>query len=239
MKTPCSIARKTRASTPITLSAEMKRAPPRKPANLSMMPAKVLRTGFIASVGFQNYLRFLTSPAIGGPLVRIFLWTISFALASVVTTFTLGLLFALLLQNRRIPFRKVFRTLLIVPYAIPALISVAIWKGMLNPNLGVISNAITAFGLEPPPFFIDPGWAKFGILLINLWLGYPYFMLVCSGALAAIPADMYEAAEVDGANWRQKFFGLTLPMLLVAVGPLIDRLIHLQFQQFCHRRSLR
>ena len=191
-----------------------------------------LRTGFIAGVGFQNYLRFLTSPAIGGPLVRIFAWTVGFALASVVSTFALGLLFALLLQNSRIPFRKVFRTLLIVPYAIPALISVAIWKGMLNPNLGVISNAIAAFGLEPPPFFIDPGWAKFGILLINLWLGYPYFMLVCSGALAAIPADMYEAAEVDGANWRQKFFGLTLPMLLVAVGPLLIASFTFNFNNF-------
>lgn len=191
-----------------------------------------LRTGFIAGVGLQNYLRFLTSPAIGGPLARIFLWTVGFALASVVSTFTLGLLFALLLQNNRIPLRKVFRTLLIVPYAIPALISVAIWKGMLNPNLGVISNIIAAFGLEPPPFFIDPGWAKFGILLINLWLGYPYFMLVCSGALAAIPADMYEAAEVDGANWRQKFFGLTLPMLLVAVGPLLIASFTYNFNNF-------
>lgn len=205
---------------------------PQKTGQFVNEAGETLRTGFIAGVGLQNYLRFLTSPAIGGPLVRIFAWTVGFALASVVTTFTLGLLFALLLQNRRIPFRKVFRTLLIVPYAIPALISVAIWKGMLNPNLGVISNAIAAFGLEPPPFFIDPGWAKFGILLINLWLGYPYFMLVCSGALAAIPADMYEAAEVDGANWRQKFFGLTLPMLLVAVGPLLIASFTFNFNNF-------
>lgn len=205
---------------------------PQKTGQFVNEAGESLRTGFIAGVGFQNYLRFLTSPAIGGPLVRIFLWTICFALASVVSTFTLGLLFALLLQNERIPFRKVFRTLLIVPYAIPALISVAIWKGMLNPNLGVISNFIAAFGLEPPPFFIDPGWAKFGILLINLWLGYPYFMLVCSGALAAIPADMYEAAEVDGANWRQKFLGLTLPMLLVAVGPLLIASFTFNFNNF-------
>lgn len=193
---------------------------------------ETLRTGFIAGVGLQNYLRFITSPAIGGPLARIFLWTIGFSLASVASTFTVGLLFALLLQNKRIPYRKVFRTLLIVPYAIPGLISVAIWRGMLNPNLGVISNFITSLGLEPPPFFIDPGWAKFGILLINLWLGYPYFMLVCSGALAAIPADMYEAAEVDGANWRQQFFGLTLPMLLVAVGPLLIASFTYNFNNF-------
>ena len=191
-----------------------------------------LRTGFIAGVGLENYLRFVTSPAIGGPLTRIFLWTIGFSLASVLSTFTVGLLFALLLQNDRIPYRKLFRTLLIVPYAIPALISVAIWKGMLNPNLGVISNALASLGLVPPPFFIDAGWAKIGILLINLWLGYPYFMLVCSGALAAIPSDMYEAAEVDGANWWQQFFGLTLPMLLVAVGPLLIASFTFNFNNF-------
>ncbi len=191
-----------------------------------------LLTGFISVVGLKNYIRFVTSPAISGPLARIFAWTIGFSLASVVSTFCVGLLFALLMQNERIPYRKVFRTLLIVPYAIPALISVAIWKGMLNSNLGVISNGIAAFGIEPPPFFIDPGWAKFGILLINLWLGYPYFMLVCSGALAAIPSDMYEAAEVDGATWWQKFYALTLPMLLVAVGPLIIASFTFNFNNF-------
>lgn len=193
---------------------------------------ETLRTGFIAGVGFENYLRFITSPAIGGPLARIFLWTIGFSVASVLSTFVVGLLFALILQNDRIPVRKVFRTLLIVPYAIPALISVAIWKGMLNSNLGVISGTIASLGLQPPPFFIDPGWAKLGILLINLWLGYPYFMLVCSGALAAIPADMYEAAEVDGANRWQQFFSLTLPMLLVAVGPLLIASFTFNFNNF-------
>ena len=193
---------------------------------------ETLLTGFISGAGFKNYVRFITSPAISGPLARIFAWTIGFSLASVVSTFTVGLLFALLMQNEKIPYRKVFRTLLIVPYAIPALISVAIWKGMLNSNLGVISNAIASLGIEPPPFFIDPGWSKFGILLINLWLGYPYFMLVCSGALASIPSDMYEAAEVDGATWWEKFYALTLPMLLVAVGPLLIASFTFNFNNF-------
>ena len=201
-------------------------------------------TGFITIVHLENYLRFVISDAIRGPdaipgpdvirgpLVRIFAWTIGFALLSVLSTFSVGLLFALLLQNKKIPFRKAFRTLLIVPYAIPALISVAIWKGMLNANLGVIPNTLTALGIQPPAFFIDPGWAKAGLLLINLWLGYPYFMLVCSGALAAIPKDMYEAAEVDGANAWAKFRQLTLPMLLVAVGPLLIASFTFNFNNF-------
>ena len=193
---------------------------------------ETLRTGYIANIGFKNYLNFLERDDIRIPLTRIFLWTIGFSLFSVLSTFVVGLLFALILQNRRIPFRRAIRTLLIVPWAIPGLISVAVWKGMLNPNLGVVSNMLRAIGLEPPPFFIDPGWAKAGILLVNLWLGYPYFMLVCSGALAAIPADMYEAADVDGAGWWNKFRDLTLPMLLVAVGPLLIASFTYNFNNF-------
>ena len=192
----------------------------------------VLRTGFISVTGAVNYARLFESPLIRGPLTRIFLWTIAFSLASVLTTFCVGLLFALVLQNRHIPFRRGFRTLLIVPYAIPGLISVAIWKGMLNANLGVIPNLLSSIGIQSPPFFIDAGWAKVGILLVNLWLGYPYFMLVCSGALAAIPTDMYEAAEVDGANWRHKFVSLTLPLLLVSVGPLLIASFTYNFNNF-------
>ena len=193
---------------------------------------ETMRTGFIASIGAQNFASFIERDDIRGPLIRIFLWTIGFSLGSVLTTFALGLFFALIMQNRRIPFRKAFRTLLIIPWAIPGLISVATWRGMLNENMGVISNIIRALGLEPPPFFIDPGWAKIGILLVNLWLGYPYFMLVCSGALAAIPTDMYEAAEVDGAGWWRKFLDLTLPLLLVAVGPLLIASFTFNFNNF-------
>lgn len=193
---------------------------------------ETLRTGFIAGIGLKNYRSFLERDDIRIPLTRIFLWTVAFSFISVLSTFIAGLFFALILQNQRIPFRRAIRTLLIVPWAIPGLISVAVWKGMLNPNLGVVSNILRAFGLEPPPFFIDPGWAKAGILLVNLWLGYPYFMLVCSGALAAIPSDMYEAAEVDGAGWWHKLRDLTLPLLLVAVGPLLIASFTYNFNNF-------
>ena len=190
-----------------------------------------LDVGFWVPVGFDNFQRFLSSPALSGPLVNIFLWTITFAAISVLSTFALGLLFALLL-DAGIPGGKIIRTLLIVPYAIPGLISVAIWKGMLNPNLGVIStNLANIFG-SAPPWFSDGTWAKIGILLINLWLGFPYFMLVCSGALQAIPSDIYEAAEVDGANPYQRFLRLTFPLLLISVGPLLIASFTFNFNNF-------
>lgn len=190
-----------------------------------------LLTGYRVVIGFDNFVRFLTSPAISGPLLTVFIWTVTFAVVSVFSTFAVGLLIALLLQADT-PGKRIFRTILIVPYAIPALIAVATWKGMLNPNFGVLSGILeSVFGFNPP-FFTDPNWAKFGILMINLWLGYPYFMLVCSGALAAIPSDMYEAAKVDGANAWQQFRKLTLPLLLVAVGPLLIASFTFNFNNF-------
>jgi arabinogalactan oligomer / maltooligosaccharide transport system permease protein len=189
--------------------------------------------GYRVLVGLDNFTRFLTSPALRGPLLLIFTWTIAFALLSVITTFTLGLLIALLLQSDT-PGKRIFRTLLIVPYAIPSLISVATWKGMLNENFGVfarLAESLTGQSVTLP-FFADPVWSKVGILTINLWLGYPYFMLVCSGALAAIPSDMYEAARVDGATAWQQFRALTLPMLLVSVGPLLIASFTYNFNNF-------
>lgn len=187
--------------------------------------------GYRVVIGFTNFERFLTSPAISGPLVSIFIWTIVFALVSVLSTFSVGLLIALLLQADT-PGKKLFRTLLIVPYAIPALIAVATWRGMLNPNLGIIGSTLGNILGFSPPIFSDPTWARMSILLINLWLGYPYFMLVCSGALAAIPRDMYEAAEVDGASAWAQFRFLTLPMLLIAIGPLLIASFTFNFNNF-------
>jgi len=181
--------------------------------------------GYRVVVGLENFGRFFSSPALRGPLVSIFLWTVTFSFMSVLMTFTMGLLIALLLQAET-PGKRIFRTMLIVPYALPALIAVVTWRGMLNDNFGVITLNIvrpleSLLGIDVPSFFSDPTMARVGLLLVNLWLGYPYFMLVCSGALAGIPSDMYEAASVDGASWWQQFRSLTLPLLLVSVGPLL------------------
>lgn len=187
--------------------------------------------GFWVMVGLDNFSRILNSPVISGPLARIFLWTVAFALFSVITSFVAGLLMALVLHK---PFAgvRVVRSLLIIPYAVPGMISILIWRGMLNPNVGVIATSFTnAFGWTPP-FFTDAGWAKIAVLLVNLWLTYPYFMLVCSGALQAIPTAIYEAADVDGATGWDKFWNLTLPLLLVSTGPLLIASFTFNFTNF-------
>jgi ABC-type sugar transport system permease subunit len=83
-----------------------------------------------------------------------------------------------------------------------------------------------------PGWFTDPTWSKVGILLVNLWLGFPYMMLICSGALQSIPTDIYEAAEVDGATHWQSFWRITLPLLLIAVGPLLIASFTFNFNNF-------
>lgn len=182
--------------------------------------------GFPVVIGIENFTRLFTSPALRGPLFTIFAWTVAFALLSVFTTFALGLLLALVLNEPNMPLRRLTRVLMIVPYALPAFISVLIWRGMLNPVIGIIGSN------WDPGWFSSPFWAKVGILIINLWLGYPYMFLITTGALQGIPSDLYEAARVDGANGMQQFRRITLPLLLVSVGPLLVGSFAFNFNNF-------
>lgn len=187
---------------------------------------ETLIPGFPVIIGFENFVRLFTSPALRGPLFTIFSWTVIFALLSVLTTFVLGLLLALVLNEPNMPFRRMTRVLMIVPYALPAFISVLIWRGMLNPVIGIIGSS------WDPGWFSNPFWAKVGILIINLWLGYPYMFLITTGALQGIPSDLYEAARVDGASGIQQFWNITLPLLLVSVGPLLVGSFAFNFNNF-------
>ncbi|MFZ0546049.1 MAG: maltose ABC transporter permease MalF [Candidatus Promineifilaceae bacterium] len=188
--------------------------------------------GFQATVGINNFTRFFDSPAFRGPLVRIITWNFIFAFVSVFSTFSLGLAIAYIYNDRTLPGRKIIQSFLLIPYTIPSLITIIIWRGMFNNQVGVINRTLTSlFGIAPA-WTVDPTLAKLAILIVNLWLGYPYFMLICSGALQAIPADLYEAATVDGANAIQKFFRITLPLLLVSVGPLLVASFTFNFNNF-------
>lgn len=191
-----------------------------------------IRPGFIESVQFANFKEFFVSPALRGPLVRIMAWNFAFALFSLLLNFSLGLAIAVMFNDPNIPFKRLIRSLLLIPYTVPALITILIWRGMLIPDLGVISRFLEALFGWSPPWFTDQWWAKIAILLVNLWLSYPYFMLICSGALQSISEDYYSAAQVDGASSWQQFRHITLPLLLVAVGPLLIASFVFNFNNF-------
>ncbi len=190
--------------------------------------------GYYVVTGFDNIKRLVTNDKIRGPFLRVFIWTFAHAFFAVFLTFWFGLFLALVMNARFFPGRAVLRTALLVPYAMPAFISVLVWKGLLNEQLGIVNKAIeTIFGVDQGPRWTSsPTWVKVGILLIQLWLGFPYMLLITTGALQSIPGDIYEAARVDGANAMQQFRFLTLPLLLVAVGPLLIASFAFNFNNF-------
>jgi ABC-type sugar transport system permease subunit len=198
------------------------------------LPLPVIRPGYYVTIGLDNFQRLIENERIRGPFIRVFLWTFAHAFFTVFITFWFGLFLALLLNARFTPGRAVLRTLLLVPYAMPAFISVLVWKGLLNEQLGVINEFLTSLPLIDvgPRWTSDATWVKVGILLIQLWLGFPYMMLITTGALQSLPGDIYEAARVDGASALQQFRHLTLPMLLVAVGPLLIASFAFNFNNF-------
>ncbi|MBN2303325.1 MAG: ABC transporter permease subunit [Anaerolineae bacterium] len=195
-------------------------------------PLDVIRPGYYVPIGFDNFQRLIENERIRGPFIRVFLWTVAHAFFSVLLTFSLGLFLSLMLNAGFMPGRAILRTGLLVPYAIPAFISVLVWKGLLNEHLGVVNKAVEYIGLEGPRWTSNQWWVKVGILLIQLWLGFPYMMLITTGALQSLPGDIYEAAKVDGASVWQQFWNLTLPLLLVAVGPLLIASFAFNFNNF-------
>lgn len=193
---------------------------------------ETLVPGYQVTIGADNFARIFNSPAIQGPLLRVFIWTFAFAAISVAVTFALGLLVAIVFNEPTLVGRRLIRSLLIIPYTIPSVISVLMWRGLLNPRLGVVNQTLNDLFGWAPPWGLDPTWAKVAIILIQLWLGYPYMMLICSGALQSVPDDIYEAARVDGATIWQRFYNITLPLLLVSVGPILISSFTFNFNNF-------
>jgi arabinogalactan oligomer/maltooligosaccharide transport system permease protein len=190
-------------------------------------PDQYLEPGWRAPVWFENYTKLFTEERLRGPLISVFIWTIIFASLSVLTTFALGLLLALAL-NKPIRGRRFYRSILILPYAMPSIMSILIWGGMFNTEFGAINNLL---GTDIA-WFQSALFAKFAIILVNLWLGFPYFYLVSSGSLQAIPSELLEAAAIDGANPRQIFRQITLPLLLQILSPLLIASFAFNFNNF-------
>lgn len=191
-----------------------------------------LSPGFASVIGWDNFARAFTNPQIRAPFLRVFVWTFVFAGLSVLLTFAVGLGLSLVLNDRDLPLRGMWRALAIVPYTIPGFISILVWVGLLNPLYGPVNALIArAIGFSPT-WFSDPTLAKVAILFINTWLGYPYMLIVSLGALQAIPGDLYEAAAIDGAAPFHQFRHITLPLLLVAVGPLLIGSFAFNFNNF-------
>ncbi len=188
--------------------------------------------GFTVGVGFAHFVRVFTDTKFQEPFFRIFIWTIAFAALTVIFGTGLGLLLAVLLNWESLRGRGVFRLLLFLPYAVPSFISILIFKGLFNQNLGEINLILNGlFGIRPQ-WFADPTLAKVMILVVNTWLGFPYMMVVCMGLIKAISADLYEASAVAGAGPLTNFFQITAPLIIKPLTPLLISAFAFNFNNF-------
>lgn len=188
--------------------------------------------GFKTFIGVGNYARMLFDAEFRGPFLSIFTWTVVFSALTVFFATAIGMLFAVLLNWEGMRYRTTYRTLLFLPYAVPGFISILVFKGLFNQNFGEINAILNAlFGVKPA-WFADPLLAKTMLLIVNVWLGYPYIMILCSGLLKVIPADLYEASALAGAGPVTNFFRITAPLVIKPLAPLLVSAFAFNFNNF-------
>jgi arabinogalactan oligomer/maltooligosaccharide transport system permease protein len=172
-------------------------------------------------VGFQQYVKVFLEPTQPNFYV-VFLKTIVWTGVNVVFHVGLGVMLALLLNQRDIRGRPLFRTLLILPWAIPQYIVALTWRGMFNAEYGSINLIITKYlSLPAVEWLKSPTEAFLACILTNVWLGFPFMMVIALGALQSIPHELYEAANIDGASWWHKLRHITIPLIRPVMIPAI------------------
>jgi arabinogalactan oligomer/maltooligosaccharide transport system permease protein len=191
-----------------------------------------LEPGWKTWVGFRNFTNILHNPLVRGPFLRVFWWTIVFAISVVFLAFAAGLFLAIVLNKKNLRFKRFYRSAVVIPWAVPGFLSLLVWNGLLNDDSGVVNRLfLNHIGLNVPWLF-DGNWAKVSVVLVSFWLTVPYFFLVSLGALQSIPDELVEAARVDGGGPLQIFRRVTLPLLLIATSPLLIASFAFNFNNF-------
>ena len=187
-----------------------------------------LTPGWPVNVGLDNYSTVLTDPGVRANFLPILIWSFVFAIGTVIMQFAFGLLLAMVMSNEKMRGQKFYRLALIMPYVLPIFMSALVWRGMLNTDFGIV-NQILGVRID---WLGNGTLAKLCVLVVNLWIGYAYMLLVVTGALTAIPNDLKEAAFVDGASGFRAFRTVILPLLMVAVSPLLIASFSFNFNNF-------
>jgi len=191
-----------------------------------------LQLGYRVNVGWRHYASIFSDDKFREPFLGVFIWTVVFAGLSILFAAGLGLLLAVLLNWDALPFKGAYRLVLFLPYAVPGFISILVFKGLFNQNLGEINFILNGlFGIKPA-WFSDPFLARTMLLIVNVWLGFPYMMVLCTGLIKSIPADLYEASAVMGAGPWANFRAITLPLILKPLTPLLISAFAFNFNNF-------
>lgn len=178
-------------------------------------------------VGLSNFVTMFSTNAGDGEWAKAFaqtaIWTLVWAVFATLSCFFVGFFFAFVLQDKRIVIPTFFRTVYILPYAIPTMLSLFIWANLLNGTIGPINRTLQLIGLidKPVPFLSSPWVAKGSLIFVNIWIGFPYSMILTTSSMTAISASLYEAAVIDGATKWQQFKSITYPLVMFQLKPTL------------------
>ena len=176
-------------------------------------------------IGWDNYQRVFAE---GGEFVPVFRWTMVWMFLTTILNVGGGMALAMMLNHPRLQERSLYRTLLILPWALPNILLIQVWAGIFN-NQGPLNLVLERVGIDGPRWLLEDTPARAALLITNLWLSYPFFMTVGLAALQAIPRDLYEVADLDGAGSWARFRDITVPFLIAAVVPLLLTQLAFQF----------
>ena len=188
-------------------------------------------------VGLRNFKNLFTTSAtitFGYSFTKVLVWTLEWAVLATFTTYILGILLAKFINDKKTKCPKLWRTLFIIAIAVPQFVTLLLVRNFFGDN-GIVNTICANIGvtdflkniglvnksLSYIPFLTNPGWAKFMIVMINIWVGVPYQMLIATGVLMNIPEDQIESARIDGASSFQIFRKITMPYMLFVTGPAL------------------
>jgi len=183
-------------------------------------------------VGFDNFINLFKLSSFSRTFFGVALWTVVWAVVSSVSAFFTGMFFAVLINSKGVTIKKYWRTVFILPWAMPGFISILIMRNMFNGQFGPINKYLQAIGISAVPWLADQTWAKITCLIVNLWLAFPYYMAMVSGVLTSISKEMYEAAAIEGANAVKQFTKITFPIVMYSTAPLLVMGISHNFNNF-------
>ncbi|MFC4320540.1 sugar ABC transporter permease [Litchfieldia salsa] len=184
-------------------------------------------------VGFKNYIEIVKLDIWRETFLTVLSWTLIWTFVATTLQVGLGVFLAILVNQKDLKGKAIIRTIFILPWAVPAFVSIIVFAGMFNESFGAINNTVLAFfGIDSIPWMTEPLWTRVALILIQTWLGFPFIFAMTTGVLQSIPDELYEAATVDGASMWHKFRNITLPLVLFATAPILITQYTFNFNNF-------
>ncbi len=184
-------------------------------------------------VGFKNFIEIFEVDMWRKTFFSVLAWTLVWTFMATTFQVALGIFLAIIVNQKDLKGKAIIRTVFILPWAVPAFVSVLVFAGMFNESFGAINRDILGFfGIEGLPWMTEPLFTRIALIMIQTWLGFPFIFAMTTGVLQSIPQDLYEAATVDGASNFQKFKNITLPLVLYATAPVIITQYTFNFNNF-------